>query len=403
MNFKKITSALLALATALTVMAAASCDLNDENEKDTQGEKTTAFETSSENTSGEEISEKESESIAPDTTEQGSEAESETQVQNPQGIGKSFFEYFDTVSYVYSYAGDGTETLDENCEIVGDILSEYHKLFDIYYEYSGINNLCTVNKNAGGEPIEVSPKLIEFLKYAEELYTLTNGKMNIMMGSVLKLWHDERTYAASNPQSAKIPTNEALIEASKYVGFEFLEIDEENNTVRITDKNARIDVGALGKGYATEKAAQALIAKGVEHYVLNIGGNIRIIGTKVNGESWKTGIKNPKNPNYEYSAYLNLADTSCVTSGDYERYFTVDGKKYHHIIDGETNMPAEYFSSITVICKDSGLADALSTALFCMSYEDGLTLVESIDGVGALWIGRDGEVKASERIKNLVI
>ena len=403
MNFKKITSALLALATALTVMAAASCDLNDENEKDTQGEKTTAFETSSENTSGEEISEKESESIAPDTTEQGSEAESETQVQNPQGIGKSFFEYFDTVSYVYSYAGDGTETLDENCEIVGDILSEYHKLFDIYYEYSGINNLCTVNKNAGGEPIEVSPKLIEFLKYAEELYTLTNGKMNIMMGSVLKLWHDERTYAASNPQSAKIPTNDALIEASKYVGFEFLEIDEENNTVRITDKNARIDVGALGKGYATERAAEALIAKGVEHYVLNIGGNIRIIGTKVNGESWKTGIKNPENPNYEYSAYLNLADTSCVTSGDYERYFTVDGKKYHHIIDGETNMPAEYFSSITVICKDSGLADALSTALFCMSYEDGLTLVESIDGVGALWIGRDGEVKVSERIKNLVI
>ena len=403
MNFKKITSALLALATALTVMAAASCDLNDENEKDTQGEKTTAFETSSENTSGEEISEKESESIAPDTTEQGSEAESETQVQNPQGIGKSFFEYFDTVSYVYSYAGDGTETLDENCEMVGDILSEYHKLFDIYYEYSGINNLCTVNKNAGGEPIEVSPKLIEFLKYAEELYTLTNGKMNIMMGSVLKLWHDERTYAASNPQNAKIPTNEALIEASKYVGFEFLEIDEENNTVRITDKNARIDVGALGKGYATEKAAQALIAKGVEHYVLNIGGNIRIIGTKVNGESWKTGIKNPENPNYEYSAYLNLADTSCVTSGDYERYFTVDGKKYHHIIDGETNMPAEYFSSITVICEDSGLADALSTALFCMSYEDGLTLVESIDGVGALWIGRDGEVKYSDGIADLII
>ena len=324
-------------------------------------------------------------------------------LKNPDGIGKSFFEYFDTVSYVYSYAGDGTETLDENCEIVGDILSEYHKLFDIYYEYSGINNLCTVNKNAGGEPIEVSPKLIEFLKYADELYTLTNGKMNIMMGSVLKLWHDERTYAASNPQSAKIPTNEALIEASKYVGFEFLEIDEENNTVRITDKNAKIDVGALGKGYATEKAAQALIEKGVKHYVLNIGGNIRIIGTKVNGDGWKTGVKNPKNPNYEFSAYLNLADTSCVTSGDYERYFTVDGKKYHHIIDGETNMPAEYFSSITVICKDSGLADALSTALFCMSYEDGLRLVESIDGVGALWIGRDGEVRYSDSIAHLII
>ena len=263
--------------------------------------------------------------------------------------------------------------------------------------------MCTVNKHAGGEPVEVSPKLIEFLKYAEKLYELTNGKMNIMMGSVLKLWHDERTNAATNPQNAKIPTSEALAEASKHVGFEFLEINEENNTVRITDKDARIDVGALGKGYATERAAEALIDKGVEHYVLNIGGNIRIIGKKVNGEAWKTGIKNPKNPNYEYSAYLNLADTSCVTSGDYERYFTVDGKKYHHIIDGESNMPAAYFSSITVICKDSGLADALSTALFCMSYEDGLSLVESIDGVGALWIGRDGEVRYSDSIKHLVI
>ena len=324
-------------------------------------------------------------------------------LKNPDGIGKSFFEYFDTVSYVYSYAGDGTETLDENCKIVADILSEYHKLFDIYYEYSGINNLCTVNKNAGGEPIEVSPKLIDFLKYAKELYTLTNGKMNVMMGSVLKLWHDERELAGNDPQNAKIPTNDALNEAAKYVGFEFLEINEENNTVRITDKNARIDVGALGKGYATEKAAGALIEKGVEHYVLNIGGNIRIIGTKVNGEGWKTGVKNPKNPNYEFSAYLNLANTSCVTSGDYERYYTVDGVRYHHIIDGETNMPAAYFSSITVICEDSGLADALSTALFCMSYEDGLKLVESIEGVGALWITYDGEVKISERMKNLVI
>ena len=324
-------------------------------------------------------------------------------VKNPQGIGKQYFEFFDTVSYVYSYAGDGNEALDENAEIVAGILSEYHKLFDIYYEHSGINNLCTVNKMAGGVPLTVDRKLIDFLLYAKELYTLTNGEMNVMMGSVLKLWHDERTLAGDDPQNAKIPTEAALSEAAKYVGFDYLEIDEENNTVRITDKNARIDVGALGKGYATEKAAQALEAKGVKHYVLNIGGNIRIVGTKVNGESWKTGIKNPKNPNYEYSAYINLADTSCVTSGDYERYFTVNGQKYHHIIDGDTNMPASYFSSVTVVCKDSGLADALSTALFCMSYDEGLEIIEKIGGVGVIWIYPDGEVKYSDSIKDIVI
>ena len=324
-------------------------------------------------------------------------------IQNPKGIGKPYFEFFDTVSYVYSYAGDSTEVFDENCETVANILSEYHALFDIYYEHSGINNLCTINKMAGGEPLAVDEKLIDFLLYAKELYEKTNGEMNVMMGSVLKLWHDCRTEAGTDPQNSRIPTDAELSEASKYVGFEFLEIDEENNTVRITDKNAKIDVGALGKGYATEKAAQALEEKGVKHYVLNIGGNIRIIGTKVNGESWKTGIKNPKNPNNEFSAYINLADTSCVTSGDYERYFTVDGEKYHHIIDGDTNMPANYFSSVTVVCKDSGLADALSTALFCMSYEEGLELIESIGGVGVIWIYPDGEVKYSDSIKDIVI
>ena len=324
-------------------------------------------------------------------------------IKNPQGIGKPYFQFFDTVSYVYSYAGDRTDVFDENCEVVSNILSEYHALFDIYYEHSGINNLCTLNKMAGGEPLTVDRKLIDFLLYAKELYTLTNGEMNIMMGSVLKLWHNCRTEAGTDPKNSRIPTNEELMEASKYVGFEFLEIDEENNTVRITDKNARIDVGALGKGYATEKAAKALEEKGVKHYVLNIGGNIRIIGTKANGEGWKTGIKNPKNPNYEFSAYINLANTSCVTSGDYERYFTVDGQKYHHIIDGDTNMPANYFSSVTIVCKDSGLADALSTALFCMSYEDGLKLIEKIGDVGVIWIYPNGEVKYSDSIMDIVI
>ena len=127
----------------------------------------------------------------------------------------------------------------------------------------------------------------------------------------------------------------------------------------------------------------------MDSYVLNIGGNIRIIGHKPDGSGWGTGIKDPANPE-QYAAKLTIADTSCVTSGDYERFFTVDGVQYHHVIDKDTLMPAAYFSSVTILTPNSGLADALSTALFTMSYEDGLALVSAIGNVDVLWITPDG-------------
>ena len=311
----------------------------------------------------------------------------------PQGM--MYFTFFDTVSNIYSYAGDSQEKFTENCEEVATLLEEYHKLFDIYHEYSGVNNLCTINKYAGQEPILVDDKLIEFLLFTKEMYTLTNGKANVMLGSVLKLWHDAREFASTNPGEAEIPNMELLQEANLHTSIDLLEIDVTNKTVRLTDPLARIDVGAIGKGYATEKAAQYLESKGCTSYVLNIGGNIRIIGTKVDGDGWMTGVKNPLDPE-TYAYYTKIADTSCVTSGTYERYFTVNSVRYHHIIDGATLMPANYFASITVITKNSGLADTLSTALFCMNYEEGKALVDSLDGVEVLWISNDGEQFATD-------
>ena len=321
----------------------------------------------------------------------------QTQTENR---GKSYFAYFDTVSYVYSYAGDSAEQFDERSAEVSDILGEYHRLFDIYHEYSGVNNLCTLNLNAGGEALEVDPGLIDFLLYARELYEATDGEINVMMGAVLRVWHDLRDAAADDPQAARLPTDEELAAAARHTDFSLLEIDEENHTVRITDPAASIDVGALGKGYATEMAARALEAEGVSSYVLNVGGNIRIIGTKPDGKGWVTGIKDPQNTS-EFAVKLRLADTSCVTSGDYERCYTVDGVRYHHIIDKDTLYPARYFRSLTVVTKNSALADALSTALFCMTYEDGAALADRL-GVDVLWIFPDGERKYTPGIEKLI-
>ena len=247
----------------------------------------------------------------------------------------------------------------------------------------------TINLNAGKEPVKVDQKLIDFLLYAKELYHTTDGEMNIMMGSVLRLWHDCRTAASTNPAEAKIPEMSALEEAALHTDFSCLEIDEANQTVRITDPKASIDVGALGKGYATEKAAQRLAELGATGYVLNIGGNIRIVGTKPDGSGWGTGIKDPASPD-QYAYKITISNTSCVTSGDYERFFTVDGVKYHHVIDKDTLMPAAHFSSVTIVTPNSGLADALSTALFSMSYQEGLALVNKIGNVDVLWITPDG-------------
>lgn len=303
---------------------------------------------------------------------------------NPKPRGLMQFNYFDTVSYVYTYAADSDEAFEKNAEEVFGILGYYHQLFDIYHEYSGVTNLCTINKNAGGEAMEVDSELIDFLLYAKRLYGITGGEMNVMMGSVLKIWHDARTAGTYVPDMDKLTAAKALTDIS------LLEIDEENNTVRIAKAGASLDVGALGKGYATEKAAEYLENEGVTSYVLNIGGNIRIIGTKPDGSGWKTGITNPHDKD-TYANYINISDISCVTSGDYERFYTVEGKKYHHIIDKDTLMPSDYFSSVTILTNDSGLADALSTALFSMSYEDGLALLENIpDEVDVLWICKDG-------------
>ena len=315
--------------------------------------------------------------------------------------GMMYFSYFDTVSYVYSYANDSQEEFEARCEGVSAILEEYHRLFDIYYEYSGVTNLRTLNENAGGEPMKVDEKLIDFLLYAKELYEKTDGEMNIMMGSVLRLWHDCREEASEDPAKARIPDASALSEAALHTEFSCLEIDVENSTVRVADSEASIDVGALGKGYATEKAAEYLKSVGGESYVLNIGGNIRIIGEKPDGSGWGTGIKDPADPE-TYAMILTLADTSCVTSGDYERFFRVNGEKYHHIIDKDTLMPASYFSSITILTANSGLADALSTALFSMSYEDGLALVNKFGGVEVIWITPDGAVYQTEGINDLI-
>jgi thiamine biosynthesis lipoprotein len=161
-----------------------------------------------------------------------------------------------------------------------------------------------------------------------------------------------------------------------------------------------VDLGGITKGYASDEVASLLKGKGVESAIVSLGGNVFGIGTKPNGDKWEVALANPLDAN-DYCGLISIEDKAVVTSGGYQRFFEENGKKYHHIIDGDTLYPAEYFGSVTVITEDSGLADALSTALFCMSYEEGLALISSIGGAEAVWIYENGEIKTTSGIKVL--
>ncbi len=316
--------------------------------------------------------------------------------REPEIKSTVLFDYFDTATEITDYTGNKDGRFAERCLAAEKIFEKYHKLCDIYNTYDGLVNLKTVNDSAAAAPVSVTPELMELLLYAKQMYALTDGALNAAMGSVLKLWHAEREAAGMTPdtQDNRLPDAAALAEAAEHCDMSKLILDAAAMTVYFADPEMSLDLGAIAKGYATELAAEALIAAGADGYIINAGGNVRMIGTR-GGKPWDVNIRHPENP-MESIKTLELSDTSAVTSGGYERYYVVDGKKYHHIINEETLMPSDFFASVTVIHKSSALADCLSTALFNSSYEDGLRILENVSSSGlgdavAVWVTENGE------------
>ena len=313
-----------------------------------------------------------------------------------------YFDYFDTATTIIGYEKT-KEDFDATCEEIKTLLNEYHRLFTIYNRYEGLNNLVTINDVNDGkhDVVTVDKKIIDMLTFAKEMYSKTNGNVNIAMGSVLKIWHIYRNDGLDDPANAELPPMDKLKEASKHTNIEDLIIDAENNTVFLADPQMLLDVGAIAKGYAVEQIAKHLEEKGITGYILNVGGNVRTIGM-ADGEKWKVGIENPDTENKDkpFIEYLKIAGESVVTSGSYQRYYVVNGENYHHIIDPETLMPGTKYRSVSILTNDSGLGDAMSTALFLMDYEEGKKLVDATENVEAMWVMNDGEQLYSDGFKD---
>jgi len=317
-----------------------------------------------------------------------------------------FFGTFDTVVQVMGYAKTEGE-FQKYADQAYARFNELNKLFDIYNDYEGIANIKTINDNAGKEPVEVSQEIINLILFAKQQYAATSDNVNIAMGPVLEIWHEYRESGMKDINHAQLPPMEDLKKAAQYTDIDKVIVDDEKNTVFLEDENMRLDVGAIAKGFATEIVADELESAGLVSALISSGGNVRAIGEPLDDRlRWGVGIQDPfKAIDGSQDVLLDIVfvtDMSVVSSGDYQRYYTVGGERIHHLIDPDTLMPASYFSAVTVMTEDSGWADFLSTAVFLMPYDEGRPFIESLDGVEALWVFPDGSIEATENMKSVM-
>ncbi len=305
-----------------------------------------------------------------------------------------FFNTFDTVVSLIGYAKD-QETFDQAFTLVQDRFIYLHKVFDKYNAYDGIVNLYTVNQNAAKAPVQVPKELMEVLVYCREMQTKYPATFNVAMGSVLSIWHDHRDLAESEPENASVPSMADLQAAALHTNIDDVVLDEVNATIYFKDPALSLDVGAIAKGYAAESAAQLLLStSNMTSFIINAGGNVRAGDQPLDGRmAWGIGIQDPFSTIFSDAPpieTLYMKDISVVTSGINERYYEVDGERYHHLIDPKTLFPARYMASVSIVTESSELADFLSTTLFMMPYEEGRVLIDSLPEVEAIWVLLDG-------------
>ena len=305
----------------------------------------------------------------------------------PQRYERVFLDVFDTVTTVILYDTSESQA-NEHFDELHMLLQEYHRLYDIYHAYEGLNNLYTVNEQAGKAPVPVDSRILDLIDYAKEMDALTNGRMNIAMGRVLDLWLQYREAGLRDPDHAALPPMDQLSAANADANLENIVVDRAAGTLFLVGPQTQLDVGAIGKGYAAGQITEAMWQNGVTSMLLSVGGNVCSIGTRADGTAWQVGIQDPYSDGNLCA--VQVCGQSVVTSGTYERFYTVDGKRYHHIIDPATLLPSTYYDSVTVISTDSALADALTTGLFCLPLHQGQALVASLDDVEVLWVLPDG-------------
>jgi thiamine biosynthesis lipoprotein len=255
------------------------------------------------------------------------------------------------------------------------------------------SDLARVNAGAGRTPVKVPPEMLEVVKRAIGVSRVTGGTFDITVESVSRLWRIEE-------EEPRIPKPEEIEGALGQVGYRHIHIDEEKGTIYLDQPGVRIGLGGIAKGYAVDRAMGKLRVRGIRSAMIAAGGDMALQGR--DGQApWRIAIKDPRRP-WRNIGWFHASDTTVHTSGDYERFTTLKGKRYHHILDPRRGYPASGAQAVTLVTPDGTLGDALCTGVFVLGATEGLRLVESLPEVDALVIDSKGKIRMSGAMRDRV-
>jgi thiamine biosynthesis lipoprotein len=257
------------------------------------------------------------------------------------------------------------------------------------------SELSKVNAAAGKNAVPVGVEMLEVIDKARWISERSEGVFDVTFASMGKLWRFNHDLVA------EVPDAKLVAEARKRIDYRRLKIDRANSTAYLERTDQKIDLGGIAKGYAVDRAAALMRAAGLAAFYVQAGGDLYIAGRKPDGDTWRVGIRDPRGPEGSFFARIPVEDHAFSTAGDYERTFTKDGKRYHHIIDPRTGFPATASRSVTIWARGALTADAIDDAVFILGPEKGLALVESIDDCGAVIVDADNKVWVSKRLEKL--
>lgn len=299
-----------------------------------------------------------------------------------------------TICEVKVYSIDEKKVKTVLKEIFKEV-EKIHKMFGYSYE----SEVVRINSYAGTKPVVVSKEVYDLIKISKEIGDLTDGCFDITSGVLSSLWKFEDL---SREKHFKIPSKQKIQEVLNLVGYKKIILDEKKKSVFLPKKGMKINLGGIAKGYAIKRAKEILESYGFEKFLINFGGDV-YVKNKKKLKPWRIAIQHPRRHN-EFLCVLELNTTSCVTSGDYERFFILENKRYHHIFDPKTGYPVQNgVVSVTVLCEDPILADALATGIFVMGEKEGMKLAEklNIDTIIVVEEGNKLKVYTTEKLKNL--
>jgi thiamine biosynthesis lipoprotein len=276
-----------------------------------------------------------------------------------------------------------------------EVLAEFDRLEKLMSVWIPDSDVARINQSAGTNPVRVSAGVREALKMARQVSNWTGGKFDVTFGVLSGFWKFDHDQDNLVPDLNEVRRRLALID------YRAIQIDEAAGTVFLPRKGMSIHLGGIGKGYAVDRASDILRRRGVRDFMIQSGGDIYVGGLK-DGRPWRLGIQDPRSPASRTFAEIDLSDGTFSTSGDYERFFVKDGRRYHHILDPTTGEPSRGARSVTIVANLATIADGLSTGVFVMGPEAGMALIERLPNVEGVIVSDKNEVLISSGLRGRI-